>query len=173
MLPVVPDTGLLDGVCESTDNGRLLANSLLEVPITGLEAAAAETVTEEVILVASSDDVTDKSVLFEGKTDDVEAEVGLEETLELDAKVVLEDTVDELEVPVRSMDELNVVADAVIELGTEVVATEDVVRLARRLEAEADDELGAAVETPTLSALMISAACKWDQYWLGLRIGTN
>ncbi|KAL9580894.1 MAG: hypothetical protein Q9212_004221 [Teloschistes hypoglaucus] len=43
-------------------------------------------------------------------------------------------------------------------LGWVLVVVEAVLRLAKRLEADADEELGAGVETPTLSALMMSAA---------------
>lgn len=132
---------------------------LLKMPVTELEAGAVDTKLELVSLVASREGVTDTAVLSEEKTDEAKAEVGSEETLELEANAVLEETIEELEVVVRSTDELAVVDDVVVVLDAEVVTAEDVVRLARRLEAEADDELVAAVETPTLSALMISAAC--------------
>ena len=63
---------------------------------------------------------------------------------------------------VRRLDKAlaEVAVEAVLLDDEELDPMEVVVRLARRLEAEADDELGAVGETPMLSALMISAACR-------------
>ncbi|KAI4098519.1 MAG: hypothetical protein LQ339_006397 [Xanthoria mediterranea] len=73
----------------------------------------------------------------------------------------VEDVKDEVNVDVKFTERLEDAADDVVEFASDEDRLEPVVRLARRLDAEADDELGAAVDTPILSALIISAAyCK-------------
>lgn len=72
----------------------------------------------------------------------------------------VEDVKDEVNVDVKFTERLEDAADNVVEFASDEVRLEPVVRLAMRLDAEAD-ELGAAVDTPTLSAFIISAAyCK-------------
>ncbi len=88
--------------------------------------------------------------------DAAELEMAKEETA-----ADVEDIKDEVNVDVRFAERLEDAADDVVEFASDEVRVEPVVRLARRLDADADDELGAAVDTPTLSALIISAAyCK-------------
>lgn len=94
---------------------------------------------------------------------DPDAVLGLSETLELKADDELGDDVDVTEI-VRFPKKDEAVADAATTLDLDVATLEVVVKFARRLEAEADDELGAAVDTPTLSALMISAAFQERQH---------
>lgn len=62
------------------------------------------------------------------------------------------------EVMVRLATRLEDATDVVVSLDNDEEVPDVVVRLARSLDADADDELGDAVDTPTLSALMISAA---------------
>lgn len=66
---------------------------------------------------------------------------------------------DELDVAVRFTKRLEEINDDVVALASDEDTVKPVVRLARRLDAEADDGLGDSVDTPTLSALMMSAAC--------------
>lgn len=88
------------------------------------------------------------------------AEVGaiLEVRGKVEKAMEVLDTVDGLVVELA----MDVADDDVVDIAVDRLGVEVAFRLAKRLDAEADDELGAPGDTPTLSALMISAA-----YWQG------
>lgn len=147
----------------------LLVEEPIERPDGVMELAEDRAELELVVLKAR---VLDDSLVRLGtKLDNAEPEVELDNTLDrfvsildpAELKVALEDTaadVDDVEAeadvdvgPKRLED-----AADVVEFASDEDTLDPVVRLARRLDAEADDELGAAVDTPTLSALIMSAA---------------
>lgn len=100
------------------------------------------------------EEAVDDVVLFDRARAEAEVAIRPRETPELEAEAGVGDPVNVTDVAVVFATKLEVVADGI------AVAPDVVVRLARRLEAEADEELGAAADTPTLSALMMSAACQ-------------
>lgn len=127
----------------------------------------------ELELVVLKARVLDDSLVKLGtKLDDAEPEVELDNTLDrfvsvldpAELKVALEDTAADVDNVKEEADvdvgpkTLEDAADDVVKLASDEDMLDPVVRLARRLDAEADDELGAAVDTPTLSALIMSAA---------------
>lgn len=147
MLLLAAGSELLDA-WKSSDNSELLGKPLLELLPLEAEGALLENK-----LKMPEADVLDKDAETEAVPFNRDSEavvlVGLGETLEFEADKELADTVIEPDVVVELVDKLKVV---------ELAKPEVVVRLASRLEAEADDELGAVVDIPTLSALMMSAA---------------
>lgn len=154
LLLLAAGSELLDEVWKASDTSELLGKPLLEL----LPLEAEGTLPEEKLEMPEVD-VLDKDaeaevVTFNGENE-VVVVVILKGTLELKANKDVADTVNVPDVVVELADRLKVV---------ELVRPEVVIRLARRLEAEADDELGAAVDTPTLSALMISAAFWYGQH---------
>ncbi|KAL9600371.1 MAG: hypothetical protein Q9219_003221 [cf. Caloplaca sp. 3 TL-2023] len=99
---------------------------------------------------------TEDAVSSSDTLDGIDAEAVLEpedETI-ADGAAEVVDAVTELDVKF-AIDDAGV--DSVI-VDIDELSAGVVVKLARRLDSEADDELGAEVDTPTLSALMISAA---------------
>ncbi|KAL8868113.1 MAG: hypothetical protein Q9198_008291 [Flavoplaca austrocitrina] len=102
---------------------------------------------------------------------DVEFDVLVPEFETVELKLVVEETsadvddVDEEDVKVRSVERLEEVADDDVGLDGADIVLEPVLKLARRLDAEADDELGAAVDTPKLSSLIMSAAYVQQVSW--------
>ena len=129
----------------------------VELDVTGPEVEFANTidelasVLEIAVLETSTDDELD--VLVPEEFDTVELELIVEET-----SADVED-VDEEDVNVRAVERLEDVADDDLGLDSADDVFEPVLKLATMLDAEADDELGAAVDTPKLSALIMSAAC--------------
>lgn len=138
---------LPDEIWRPPDTGELLGKPLLKL----LLPEAAGTPLEETLKPPEVDvleNEADTEAVPFGRENEAVVFVSLEETLELEAD---EERADIVNVPgvVELVDRLKLV---------ELVRPEVVVKFARRLDAEADDELGATVGTPTLSALMMSAA---------------
>ncbi|KAL8870413.1 MAG: hypothetical protein Q9174_003538 [Haloplaca sp. 1 TL-2023] len=155
---LVVDADVDDGIdseVEAVEEAELLLGKSEEVPEEVSDAI------EDVVLLEEPElDDTPIEVLLEVATEEL---VSLEDiTLDEDASTDVVELAKKEAAPdaVSRLDKAlaEVAVEAVLEDDEELDTTELVVKLARRLEAEADDELGAAGETPILSALMISAA---------------
>ncbi|KAL8777694.1 MAG: hypothetical protein Q9203_002396 [Teloschistes exilis] len=148
------------------DRPRLLAVITSLDGEVGLPPNADVKATDEMMALAD-DRLRLGSVTSAGSDDDVALiDTGLElDVVDTDVKTRLEDCVvafgkrtEELDVDVEFETEYEDEFDEVELLDRVLVLVEAVVRLAKRLEADADEELGAGVEAPTLSALTMSAA---------------
>ncbi|KAL8878145.1 MAG: hypothetical protein Q9198_003988 [Flavoplaca austrocitrina] len=125
----------------------------VELGVIGPEVEFANTIDE----LAS---VLDTAVI-EASTD-VEFDVLFPEFETVELELVVEDTsadVDDADEEDVNAERLEDVVDDDVGLDSADDVLDPVLRPARRLDAEADDELGAAVDTPKLSALIMSAAC--------------
>lgn len=154
-LLVVEETSRLLDVPDLVDAWGLVNDPVCEMLETEFAFGITEAMldTAEIVMI---EDAVDDAVSLDCKDAVMVAEVEAELDVggKVDEATEVLDIVGRLVVEfAREMADVDPLDTAVDRLGSD-----DVVRLARRLDADADDELGAAVDRPTLSALIMSAA---------------